>query len=76
LKSNFVGSIYNFYPANSEEIYFSILFKSELDKSSEYFRYSEVYINKGLVEEEADSKQIAYEEMESLEELYKANKNP
>ncbi len=34
-----------------------------------------MYINKGLVEEEADSKQIAYEEMESLEELYKANKN-
>jgi hypothetical protein len=52
------------------------LFKSELDKSSEYLRYSEVYINKGLVEEEADSKLIAYDKMDSLEELYKANKNP
>jgi hypothetical protein len=76
LKSNFVGSVYNFYPANSEAIYFSILFKSELEKSSEYFRYSEVYINKGLVEDEANSNLIAYEEMESLEGLYKKNKNP
>ena len=75
MKSNFVGSVYNFYPANSEAIYFSILFKSELEKSSEYFRYSEVYINKGLGEEGADSNLIPYEEMESLEGLYKENKN-